>query len=308
LITRPGTRLTAAVLVVALIIVACDRASVSPVAATGSPPSSAPSTSGTPSPAPATAVPAGTTVIPSASASFGAYDWSYQGATGPEHWAELDPSYYACKYGVMQNPIELAGADEGREADPVFDYRAGPTLVVDEWNTIMAVPHRRDTQEEHNTVEVHGIAYNLSQLQFHIPPEHVIYGAEPAAAEVQFVHQLRTDVYTIVAMMVVEGPEDNAAWAPYVDAISAAVASEGVTVTLDWPNLIPIEPEMVSWRFDGSLTAPPCSERVDWIFFEKPIELSAAQIAKMRAAYDGNARPLQQLGYYRSVTHDLKDD
>jgi carbonic anhydrase len=190
----------------------------------------------------------------------------------------------------------------------VFDYRAGPALVANEWNTIMAVPARRDTQEAHNTVEVHGLSYNLAQLQFHIPPEHAIWGAEPAAAEVQFVHQLRSNVYTIVGLMVVEGPEDNAAWAPYIDAMSVAVASEGVTVTLDWPNLIPIEPEMVSWRYEGSLTAPPCSERVDWIFFAKPIHLSAAQIAKMRAAYDGNARPLQRIGQDHQVGIDLKDD
>ena len=45
--------------------------------------------------------------------------------TGPSHWAELSDNYYACKYGVTQSPIEIAGGDEKREPDPVFDYHAG---------------------------------------------------------------------------------------------------------------------------------------------------------------------------------------
>jgi carbonic anhydrase len=306
LITRSKTRITAAVLVVALIGVACSRASVSPAASGG------PSASSVPS-APAAAssdVPATPSPSPSAAASrsprasYGAYDWSYEGPTGPEHWAELDPSYYACKYGVTQSPIELAGADEGRTRDAVFDYHAGTALVVNEWNTIMAIPDRLGI----NTLQVYGISSSLRQLQFHVPPEHVIYGAKPAAAEVQFVHQYGHNAYTIVGALVVEGTEENEAWAPYIDAMDVPVGVEGVPVMIDWPNLIRIEPEMVSYRYDGSLTTPPCTERVDWIFFLEPIELSAAQISKMRAAYDGNARPLQTVGYYRSITRDDKDD
>ena len=168
----------------------------------------------------------------------------------------------------------------------------------------MAVPDRIGS----NTLQVYGITSNLRQLQFHVPPEHVIYGAEPAAAEVQFVHQYGHNAFTIVGALVVEGTEENQAWAPYIDAMDVPVGGEGVTVVIDWPNLIRIEPEMVSWRYDGSLTSPPCTERVDWIFFAEPIRLSAAQIDKMRAAYDGNARPLQPLLHYRSVSIDLKDD
>jgi carbonic anhydrase len=300
-ITRPVLRLAVAALIITLAAAACS-ASVAPRSAPPSATQATPDRSAAGTSGPSTA--AG----PSPSAAFGAYDWSYEGRTGPEHWAELDPSYYACKYGVTQSPIELAGADERREKDLVFDYRAGPAVVVNDGHTVTAVPQRRDTRERHNTVEVRDIPYNLMQLQFHVPPEHVIYGQEPSAAEVQFIHQHATGAYAIVGAMVVEGTEDNAAWAPYIDVMDAPTTIAGVEVTIDWSKLIPIEPEMDSYRYDGSLTTPPCTERVEWIFFLEPIRLSAAQIARMRAAYDGNARPLQTVGYYRSVTRDLKND
>jgi carbonic anhydrase len=88
--------------------------------------------------------------------------------------------------------------------------------------------------------------------------------------------------------------------------MGTAVGIEGVPATIDWPKLLPTALE--AWHYDGSLTTPPCTERVQWIFLMEPIRLSATQIDKMRAAYDGNNRPLQPFGTYRSLTADLKDD
>ncbi len=219
---------------------------------------------------------------------------------------------------MTQSPIEISGGDEKRELDPVFDYHAGTARIVNDGHTVMAIPNGMNTIEVHHvssfdpdqpakdSAVVDSPVSYLTQLQFHVPPEHVIVGADPAAAEVQFVHQHPNGAFTIVGAMVVEGPEDNAAWAPYVDAMTTPVGVEGVPATIDWPNLLKIEPEMVSWRYDGSLTSPPCTERVQWIFLAEPVSLSAAQIGKMRAAYDGNARPLQPFGTYRSLTQDLK--
>src|SRR4051812_23513720 len=32
-------------------------------------------------------------------------EWSYQGATGPAHWADLSPAFRTCGEGVRQSPI-----------------------------------------------------------------------------------------------------------------------------------------------------------------------------------------------------------
>jgi len=308
-ITSSKTRAALAVLSVAMLAAACSPPAAPPTA------SEAPSTGAVSQPA--TVAPSAAPATSSPSASPGALDWSYAGATGPEHWADLSDNYYACADGVTQSPIEIASADEKRERDPIFEYQAGTARIVNDGHTIIAIPDgmntidvyhfsQFDVDEPEPTLVVDSPVSYLTQLQFHLPPEHVIAGAEPAAAEVQFVHQHPNGAFTIVGAMVVEGDKDDAGWAPYIDAMGTPVGIEGVPATIDWPQLLPTALE--AWHYDGSLTTPPCTERVRWIFLMEPIRLSAAQIDKMRAAYDGNNRPLQPFGTYRALTADLKDD
>lgn len=317
MITRADVRLAVTVLVVALVGAACEPAASSSTVPGASSASASASPTATPS-VPATTVPSAPAATSSASASPGAYDWSYEGATGPSHWAELSPAYYACEYGVQQSPIEISNPVEKRGPDPVFDYHAGDAMIVNDGHTIMAVPYGM------NTIEVYHVSYvntdrptptpvfdspvsRLMQLQFRVPSEHTFGQGAWAPAEMQFVHQHPTGAFTIVGAMVVEGADDNARWAPYIDAMTTPQGTDG-TVTIDWPNLLPSAPELVTYRYDGSLTTPPCTEHVQWILLAEPITLSAAQIDKMRAAYDGNARPIQPFGDYRSLTVDLKGD
>ncbi|RVJ13105.1 carbonate dehydratase, partial [Sinorhizobium medicae] len=45
------------------------------------------------------------------------------------------------------------------------------------------------------------------------------------------------------------------------------------------------------WAYEGSLTTPPCSEIVDWMIAQDPIEVDAADIDRFTALYSMNARP-----------------
>ena len=47
------------------------------------------------------------------------------------------------------------------------------------------------------------------------------------------------------------------------------------------------------YRYDGSLTTPPCTEGVKWNIAIRPIEMSSAQIEAFRSLYWGNNRPVQ---------------
>ena len=58
------------------------------------------------------------------------------------------------------------------------------------------------------------------------------------------------------------------------------------------------------YRYDGSLTTPPCSEGVKWFVLETPVELSAAQIAAFRSVLSGNSRPVQALNG-RAITETV---
>ncbi len=49
------------------------------------------------------------------------------------------------------------------------------------------------------------------------------------------------------------------------------------------------------YAYDGSLTAPPCTEGVRWLVMKQPLELSAAQLARLHTLFANNARPVQAL-------------
>ena len=49
------------------------------------------------------------------------------------------------------------------------------------------------------------------------------------------------------------------------------------------------------YTYMGSVTAPPCTERVRWIVLKTPVEVSAAQVKAFARLYPDDARPAQAL-------------
>ena len=46
--------------------------------------------------------------------------WSYEGEEGPEHWADLAPSFQTCKLGRLQSPIDIPAASiQAVALDPI---------------------------------------------------------------------------------------------------------------------------------------------------------------------------------------------
>ena len=210
--------------------------------------------------------------------------WTYEGEEGPENWGELSEEYVLCADGSAQTPIDVVAAVPTDLVDPSFAYTAGEATVVNNGHTIQA------NAGEGNTVTVDGAAFPLKQIHFHAPSEHTIDG-QSFDAEVHFVHKTDDGVITVVGVMIVEGAE-NAAWQPYIDGMTVAEDAEQAT-TIDWAAMLPAA--RMTYRYQGSLTTPPCTEGVNWLLMENPVELSAAQISAMTGAYEGNNRPVQPL-------------
>ena len=77
--------------------------------------------------------------------------------------------------------------------------------------------------------------------------------------------------------------------------VSTMPTEEGPPVAADRaidPNgLLPARQNY--YRYEGSLTTPPCSETVDWLVLADYIEVAEVDIARFAKLYPMNARPLQ---------------
>lgn len=65
-------------------------------------------------------------------------------------------------------------------------------------------------------------------------------------------------------------------------------------VEIDPAGLLP--PSAVGYyTYMGSVTAPPCTEHVEWFVLKTPVEISPQQINAFAELYPNDARPVQPL-------------
>ena len=53
--------------------------------------------------------------------------------------------------------------------------------------------------------------------------------------------------------------------------------------------------ERTFYRYDGSLTTPPCTQGVTWIVMQDPLFMSSGQLAGLQGIMGLNFRPVQPL-------------
>ncbi|HET6462530.1 MAG TPA: carbonic anhydrase family protein, partial [Candidatus Krumholzibacteria bacterium] len=135
--------------------------------------------------------------------------------------------------------------------------------------------------------------FQLLQYHFHVPSEHTVKG-QHHAMEMHLVHATDDGKLAVIGVFIDEGAH-NAAFDPILSNLPATKGAESHLdhVMVDVNQLLPSSLE--TYRYDGSLTTPPCSESVKWLVMTTPIQLSADQIAAFRAIINGNNRPVQPL-------------
>ena len=146
--------------------------------------------------------------------------------------------------------------------------------------------------DDGSSIEINDTVYTLKQFHFHAPSEHAADGTL-YPAEMHLVHQDANKNLAVVGVFIAEGAE-NAAFAPVWENLPAEKTDPIATgMTVNATSLLPAE--QVIYRYNGSLTTPPCSQGVLWSVMETPVEMSAEQIAMFTAIFEGNNRPLQPL-------------
>jgi carbonic anhydrase len=218
--------------------------------------------------------------------------WSYEGPRGPQHWGDLDPAYAACSTGKEQSPIDIRGAEKADLPALRFDYHSGPLkYLINNGYTIRVNYH--DAPENGNFLIVGDTRYQLTQFHFHRPSEETIEG-KPYPMEVHLMHQSSTGKVIGVVVLLEPGPA-NATVQQIWDRMPMTSGGEEEIpgVELNPAGLLP--QQLGYYQYQGSVTAPPCTEGVTWIVLKTPVTLSSQQLAAFAKLYPHDVRPLQPL-------------
>lgn len=215
----------------------------------------------------------------------GGADWGYSGDTGPQNWVKLSPEYSACS-GSNQSPINITDLVEAELEPVVFNYDAGSSAILNNGHTVQV-----NTQAG-SSILVDGIEFELKQFHFHVPSENQLHG-KSFPMEAHLVHADKDGNLAVVAVLIKEGGANEAlakAW--------QQMPEEGQTLTLD-SDISPLEILPANrdyYRFNGSLTTPPCSEGVRWIVMKHNISASKQQIDQfLHQLGHHNNRPVQAI-------------
>jgi len=224
-------------------------------------------------------------VVSGCAQSGGGTQWEYSGQGGPEYWGNLSPEFDACSSGKNQSPINLAGFIEA-DLEPIgIHYQAGGSEIINNGHTIQV------NYDPGSTTTIDDHSFELKQIHFHSPSENHING-ESYPLEAHLVHADESGNLAVIAVMFVEGEANEAlaqAWehmpteAGDAHSLPSSIAAEGILPsTRDY------------YRFNGSLTTPPCSEGVRWIVMTETVTASTGQIESFsRVIHHPNNRPLQ---------------
>lgn len=237
------------------------------------------------------------TVVEAEHETDGEAHWGYSGEKGPEHWGDLSENFALCRDGVEQSPIDLTGAVAATKTG--IERRIGETtLTLEQRARVMDLVDNGHTIQVTNDVpmalDMDGVHYELVQFHFHAPSEHTIDG-EHAPLEVHLVHKSAGGELAVIGVLVEEG-EHDVLWDPIIGNLPDSQGDDRrlENLDLDMNELRPLP--KIYYRYQGSLTTPPCSEGVQWIVMAEKRQISSGQMAEMVSHLHDNNRPVQPLG------------
>ncbi len=229
--------------------------------------------------------------ITSAHAEKPTTNWTYQGKSGPEYWGELSVDNVACSKGKNQSPINI-------DTEATIDFKQEgiklnySMLVADSIkNTGRSI---EVVMRSGGSMILDDVEYELKQFNFHTPSENTVNGKH-FPLEAHFMHQNDDGELAVLAMLFIPGKADatlNALW-------ESMPMKAGESTRLSSKSLKTIETDSKFsnyYRFNGSLTTPPCTEGVRWVVMQTPMTVSEEQIKLLQTALKyPNNRPVQKI-------------
>ena len=212
--------------------------------------------------------------------------WSYSGETGPENWAELAPEFAACGNGVNQSPIDITNTVAADLATLQFDYKIHGTVIVNNGHTLQI------NVGPDSWLRAGSENFQLVQFHVHSPSEHQVNG-EIFPLEGHFVHQNDKGALSVVAVLFRAG-EWNTDLARFGTA-APEVINQPEPIDLDFADLDLYRDHESYYRYNGSLTTPPCTEGVQWYVLKNPGHIAPEQAATFVTLIGEDARGPQPI-------------
>lgn len=220
--------------------------------------------------------------------------WNYQ---------DLNKWPKPCLSGTAQSPINLIWSEHEQmkfhqKLLPIGKYHQGTVpleLEMYDGERTARVPHG----EHHPILTFENEDYQLQNIHLHQPSEHTV-NQKHYSGEIHMVHKHeKTGKYLVLALLLTKK-----------QTIESYEASKGMKKFLkkypkhlDHYNIYPFFSDQIgAWTYNGSLTTPPCTEKVTWVVFYNPIYVNS-----LPKQTHTNARPTQPLNgrEIREVSLDM---
>jgi carbonic anhydrase len=210
--------------------------------------------------------------------------WSYEGEEGPTSWGKLDPSFELCAKGEHQSPVDIMPR-RSKAPDVIMVYHPTAGAVVDNGHTVEV------DLDPGSFIVVDGTRFDLIQFHVHTPSEHTVAG-DRFPLELHLVHRSKAGALAVVAVLYTEGAPSPTLASVWKD-LPRAKGSVKLKKPFDPSGLIP--KDQAAYRYDGSLTTPPCTEGVIWYVLRRQATEDIARIDALKRRFGANARPVQEL-------------
>jgi carbonic anhydrase len=212
--------------------------------------------------------------------------WAYEGPNGPKHWGDLSPEFISCKVGVNQSPVDISETYEADLPELVIDYNTYTTELVNNGHTAQA------NVEPGYFLRVGDEEYELLQLHLHTPSEHWLNG-EPMLMETHYVHANAQGELAVVAFLHKAG--EASPGLEWFRKLIPKEVNQPLTYRAELDNIRLVTIDKSYYRYNGSLTTPPCTEGVRWFVLKEVGEVSLEQQEFYQALIGDDARNPQPL-------------
>eukprot|EP00924_Labyrinthula_sp_SR-Ha-C_P006805 maker-scaffold_8-snap-gene-1.40-mRNA-1 protein AED:0.04 eAED:0.04 QI:366/1/1/1/1/1/5/415/237 len=231
-------------------------------------------------------------------------EWTYQGETGCKFWGDL--GYDICNDGRRQSPININTRKVVEKDRKQCDLKVSKGYdkchcrILNTGFTVKCLP--KGGKATNCKVTLNDTDYYLIQFHFHSPAEHRIDNKLPML-ELHLVHQSDEGDLTVLGFIFEIGDRSTFLEQFWEGLPKRRGKKKKIPNDITFDELRGMHSDDAGlWRYDGSLTTPPCSEGVNWVVYQQRLTCSRKQLENYKKRFPMKTNRPVQNKFKRRVT------